>query len=245
MTRYWKIVQFTGSSNDVLELRIQKHLKDKISPVIVELRAGPKSYTYGGFVKALEHFYPDSTSDMEKNDLEQEDGDDDDDMEAFLNQCEENEYCHSCEVIPDPQDEGDFDGTPSNNNIDENELIALKGFIEALQEVRNSYQLEPGATKNEMGCDNNHISDEEQFASLLILSELRTINLFQQAAREIHHLLHFQSKQTNNNEGKYNHTKISTETETSNDVLLTDQISQLVKAYITIRHPYLDMSSRS
>ena len=107
-----------GSSNDVLELDIQHHLlgvttllkssKIKQQPKIDEqkenefcahhsnssmnvyLRTGPKSYTFGGFVKALEIcrcYICDYEDQQEKMSISYSD----DELEAFLDECDEDD----------------------------------------------------------------------------------------------------------------------------------------------------------
>mmetsp|Transcript_19343 Transcript_19343/g.56497 ORF Transcript_19343/g.56497 Transcript_19343/m.56497 type:complete len:443 (+) Transcript_19343:1867-3195(+) len=106
-------VEPDGSSNDVLELRLKNGggaaAAAKTLATVVELRAGPKSYSYGGFARAVEVFHPglrpssSVTSSMgetsrkkaggeeEMDDGDEEDGEGDDDMEAFLNGCDDEE----------------------------------------------------------------------------------------------------------------------------------------------------------
>ena len=123
-----------GSCNDIYEFvptRTTTSSNPKRS--IIVLRRGPKSYSYGGFVQALETFFPDhqtgknslpaSTDGMEQHDgndgmkeeqEEEEDVDDmEDDMEAFLNACDDEEEEHD----PELDDHDDHDqllyGEPS------------------------------------------------------------------------------------------------------------------------------------
>ena len=176
-------VEPDGSSNDVLEFKLpagkktmktrtvsrkRKITNDSTAPTnqdqrettTVSLRMGPKSYTYGSFVKALEWFFPRRDDDDDDNDemmmtcnssmrkrCDGEDStskNDQDGMDLFLNSCEneeedEDEYC---------ENGGNFDdlmygeiatlhfAKEEQIDIDEEDEEKLNIEIEALNKLR-------------------------------------------------------------------------------------------------------------
>eukprot|EP00985_Skeletonema_marinoi_P031318 scaffold37618_cov241-Skeletonema_marinoi.AAC.1 len=99
-------VEPDGSCNDVVEIE----LKEEAPPV--KLQRGPKSYTYGPFIKALKVFYDagndarrddddnytsnkhlqDESVNDDANDRGEEDDNDDGGLQAFLDDCGEDDY---------------------------------------------------------------------------------------------------------------------------------------------------------
>uniref|UniRef100_A0A7S0C7T6 Uncharacterized protein n=1 Tax=Proboscia inermis TaxID=420281 RepID=A0A7S0C7T6_9STRA len=117
------------SCNDVVEFKIEQPYEDP--SVTVELRAGPKSYTYGGFVKALECFL--------FNDEEQNDGGDDDEdgMEAFLEEEEDEEGFGMMYGTMDDEMEDDDD----MNQSTQAECTALEKLSVSLETARQGHAL--------------------------------------------------------------------------------------------------------
>merc|ERR1739846_21131 len=99
----------------------------------------------------------------------------------------------------------------------ESECKALELFEKKLKNAQNDYNL-----KNP---EQYFISSgqETYYSAVLIQSEMRTLRLFEEAAKRIRCRL-------------LNQTKV--DEFISNDELLVDQMNQLVTAYFTIRHPY-------
>ena len=185
----------------------------------MELRAGPKSYTYGGFVKALEYFYDrnnETQNDSSMNDKNTKE----DDMEAFLNQCddEDHNFDDDFDCYDDMPNSEQHDNDEENEEeMIESECKALELFEKKLKNAQNDYNL-----KNP---EQYFISSgqETYYSAVLIQSEMRTLRLFEEAAKRIRCRL-------------MNQTKV--DEFISNDELLVDQMNQLVTAYFTIRHPY-------
>ena len=225
-------VEPDGSSNDVLEFKLPRGTKtmktrtgskkrkisnDSTAPTsqdqqestfIVSLRMGPKSYTYGSFVKALEWFVP-----------HQDDGDDDgmmtcnssmhkrcdgdnstskndqDDMDEFLKLCEneeedEDEYC---------ENGGDFDdliygkiaascfAKEEQILIDEEDKEKLSIEIEALNKFRQElvttierYSLRRVPLQKGLNMDKlpSCQDSRKHFAAILCISEISTLCFF-------------------------------------------------------------------
>ena len=115
-----------GSSNDIFEWK----LPSEDNEVVVQLRTGPKSYTYGKFVQVLETFMMMATNnkvdDGQKNETKKADGvvndfdgahQEDNDMEASLNEEE-------AEAMPgedEEDDDNDIYGEMGDNAKNEDE----------------------------------------------------------------------------------------------------------------------------
>ena len=223
-----------GSSNDVVELS----LKD--DGQMVELRAGPKSYTYGKFARMLETFQ-ERDGNEEANNNEQEEVSGMDDMEAFLNQCDEEEEGDdgggddfdmmmygemNGEEGEDDEDEGDEDEEKEL----ESEFKALEGLSEALAKARERYTLKDNELQDALETTDG---SPKHFAAILIQSERRTIGLYQLAALKILHRL--KSMVTGSSPAAKDG-KVIEDNIFDPDDLLLKQVDELVSAYATIRH---------
>lgn len=204
-----------GSSNDIMEFMV----KSDCPPV--ELRAGPKSYTFGGFVKALETFHPN---------IEQQEGDDEDsgegDMEAFLNECDNEEH-------EDPFGEYDANGgddeeewndsTLSAEAIVKDELLALDSLRAAMEHAEKRYSLEGAELKSAL-------TEKEPFprhcAAILISSEKRTLRLHLRAIEII------KTQLEDNRVPRGGSQPVNTD-----EALVENQADDLARAFMTIRYP--------
>lgn len=237
-----------GSCNDVLEIT------NKYFPATIELRAGPKSYTFGGFARALEC--------CRENDGDGDDGaagsDDqsDDDMEAFLSTCEQDDgYCldgedeegsnmfstnlySSSDAGLDRLDEGNT-GTCTTTIM--KECKAIEKLAGSLKEIFNGYSLQKERLAIAVGNSSRHYKREYQ-AALLVLSEQRIIRCHSQA---IGLILDFLEAKLDGMRMRFNRSSISAPTfvERDDEILLSHQAKELMDAYLKIRHPGLNLSS--
>ena len=207
-------VEPDGSSNDVV-----KFIAKEGYPA-VELRAGPKAYTYGGFVRALAAFLDDGKAGAG-------DGRDiggtsyDDDMMSFINECDDEEQVGSLGMMYG----SNMDGAESDKGNDDHvsaesikdECAALERLSAALGKARESYSLKD--TDLQDGLDKKDFSPE-YCAAVLVNSERRTLQFFQLAAEKIRHLLEGANESISKNE---------------EDPMLA-QVDSLVAAYAAIRH---------
>ena len=213
----------TGSSNDVLEF-----CPNPPNGRIIELKRGPKAYTYGCFVKAIDYFLEESNFSDDSNNHNDivNDMDDnnkgfygatcvDDDMEAFLNACDENDYGEGEEeddecmmnLYGDGDSGGDCSGNMGigNNEYGDNEGIlilkeiqALSQFIIALEKTRQTYSsfftnIEDVEVENKSNSKsvtsgsstNLHEDSCKKYSAILVQSEMQTLYLYELAARLI------------------------------------------------------------
>ena len=169
-----------GSSNDVVEF------SPKNDGNIVELRRGPKSYTYGCFIKALEQFYDDNDTDGSSKYSEDESVDKTaNDMEAFLNECDENidkddDFGTMCFY---DRDNVDFPDNITGQNEDDEikqEIDAIHKFISSLKDSRERYKLNRFDADDVL--ESPTLSSKERYCAILIQSEMQTLYLYELAA---------------------------------------------------------------
>ena len=221
-----------GSSNDVVELS----LKD--DGQMVELRAGPKSYTYGKFARMMEMFQEtDGSEEANKNEQEEVSGMDD--MEAFLNQCDEEEkggdgggddFDMMMYGGMNGEEGEDDEGEGDEEEELESECKALERLSEALAKARERYSLKGNELQDAFENDDG---SPKHFAAILIQSELRTIGLYQLAALKILHRL---KSMVNGSSPAAKDGKVIEDNIIDPDDLLLKQVDELVSAYATIRH---------
>jgi hypothetical protein len=220
-----------GSSNDVVELSLKE------GGPMVELRAGPKSYTYGKFARMVEMFQ--EADGNEKANCEEGETSCADDVEAFLNQCDEEEE-------GDNGDDDDFDmmfygeinckdGEDDEDDEDEeknleSECKALEQLSEALTKTRERYSLKGKEMQDALEKTDGSRS---HFAAILVQSERRTIRLYQLAAIKI--LPRLKSMMTGSSQAAKGG-KATEDNANDPDGLLSKQVDELVSAYATIRH---------
>ena len=221
-----------GSSNDVVEIS----LKEGQPPV--ELRAGPKSYTYGKLARMVGMIQDkDGSAEGANGANEQEAGSEEDDMEAFLNQCDEEEAGDGNDVDDgfdmmmyggdDEMNDNEEDGDQEDEEkMMESECKALQEVSSALSEARERFSLKDEKLQDALQKTDN---SPEHFAAVLVQSERRTIQLYQLASEEIHGRL--KSMMTGSSTVGACDKKGD-----SIDDILVKQIDELVSAYATIRH---------
>ena len=142
-----------------------------------------------------------------------------DDMEAFLNQCDEDDDNYDdfdCyDDMPGSQ-QNDDDGEENEEEMIQSECKALELFEKKLNSAQNKYTLKNPEQYFIFS------GQEKYYSAVLIQSEMRTLRLFEEAAKRIRCRL-------------MNQTKV--DEFVSDDELLLDHVNQLVTAYFTIRHP--------
>ena len=218
-----------GSSNDILEFRAPGRS--------VSLRAGPKSYSYGGFVAALEEYFsteksasiPRSGNGNRGSSMERhEQSGISDDFEDFLNECENEEK--------DGDDYMDIYGGDDSGLAEEeddsygkedyqDEIHALQRFKVDLIKLSESYNskltsIQPG------------IASSELYSTILNISELRTIFFFARAIEKVQHLLHSQSKDNIEPDS----TNLDLVADPDDLALIDRQTGELANAFMSIRH---------
>lgn len=274
-----------GSSNDILELDVSSLLAlvIPISPVssdenrsttsnkleagseeVIDLRAGPKSYTYGGFVKALEKClrFVDDQNNTESNAPAR---DKFDDIDSFLNECEEDEE-DDFEWDRNDEDGEGFDNfyaadsiggegsddyfqsgnNPSNLVNNQNEYKALCALKNALEYATKVYVLAGSSLDSSS-------SEKQKMATLLVLSEKRTISLYLYAIDMILNDMNQHEKDKTklsniNNNDATNHCSSESpmDAQTSEDNrMIRTQAEELKKVYLQIRHPQIFATLRN
>ena len=198
-----------GSSNDVLEFS-----SDGMG--VVNLRTGPKSYTYGGLVSALEQVS--ITVHGEDHEEEEEEGDD---MDNFLNEDEASEEIG--DIYGDEMDQVDDEGENDTGTI-QREIEALRTFRDYLEKRMEAYTRK-GTELNE------HLALPEitrrYFSALLLQSEQRTIYFFILATMKIESLLE---------KREVSEPKQSALIDKEDLELIETQTEELAKAFMKIRH---------
>jgi hypothetical protein len=223
-----------GSSNDVLEFSPD-------GKTTVQLRTGPRSYTYGPFVKALECLYPTASPPVAVAEASPRDQKDEeeappvDDVEAFLNECEQ-------------QEEGDrgFDwdaetAAVGDTGLDEGnvepELDALAALRTKLIEVAKGYECHEERLRNNKARPTIEHKSPEYYTAILLRSELRTLQFYVQAVDAITSKLLSAKRPAPEDKSPFACLADPLE---SNDVsLIEKQVEELATAYMRIRHSSL------
>jgi hypothetical protein len=161
-----------GSSNNVYEFCVDGTAGSASN--IIRLRLGPKSYTYGPLVQILEAVGP--RDDQVSVDMGfDEAGDDgpDDDMDAFLNECEEEGDDPGMGMYGDGEN-GDDDDEGDAEAQKQFDRQALQAFREQLDSLLQAYSPED-------------VSSEEaatpayQYSKILVESEQKILHFYRKA----------------------------------------------------------------
>eukprot|EP00986_Skeletonema_menzelii_P016828 scaffold16098_cov80-Skeletonema_menzelii.AAC.2 len=229
-----------GSCNDVVEIE----LKEEGPPV--KLQRGPKSYTYGQFIKALELFHDagsDGRRDLQDDSLRDggRDGDDGG-LEAFLDDCDDEED------YEDDEDEGgvELDGMMYNSTtfgdsdlLDGSFRSSSSTKAEGMtKELRALEALHSSLKQAVERCESNSLirrsvgervcpTAEDEYCVMLIKSEMQTISFYTKATEMIHSKLSKSLSQVNSLvDSKF-------------EIIGMDRehINDLVEAFMTIRYP--------
>ena len=269
----------SGSCNDILEVEI------KANEPPVKLQRGPKSYSYGPFVKALElcRDTADGNKPTDDTDPSIEDGKyraeidgndgeritiDDGGLEAFLDSCG-NSSCDDDDVDVDDDGDGD-DGsargddfgdclyqTPTSSSIAQtdrpartammSDIHAIDALREKLKNVRTglvSNTLHHGESRSDNMPDeddgNNgtgiiHFTVEDKYCSILISSEIQTVDFYLAVSIEVRRRL---VERLPGSGGLAVIGKVELEDNVCvGDEALRDQITALANTFLSIRYP--------
>lgn len=217
-----------GSSNDILEFRANSSLQGASShSKSISLRAGPKSYTYGGFVAALEDYFASEGGEGHGSSIEgHEQTETPNDFEDFLNECENEE-----------EDDDDYMGLYGDGDTDlaagddsakedyQDEIEALKRFRLNLVKLSEAYNSECLSIRS-------GVASSELYSKILCMSELRTIFFFVQAIDKVQHLLLVEA----NEDMKSEHKALDIVTDPDDLDMIDKQTSELASAFMSIRH---------
>jgi hypothetical protein len=214
-----------GSSNDVLEFTV-KDKEGTFESTILYLRMGPKSYTYGYLIKALEFFRPQNQN--TDNDDERGEEEDQDDMEAFLAGGDDNDNDDDDDIDLYGDTESPAEESHEQDAKDEatNDLAALSIFEQALQEKLKQYKLDDATLSKRIAEEK---TGPEYYSAILLHSEKKTLRFFLTAVRKITNMLQPEAPRQPLNAALHGYA--------ANDLdLMESQADELAKAYITIRH---------
>lgn len=209
-------VEPDGSCNDTLEFQIEE--RNDLPPIV--LRVGPKSYTYGCLARAVESFYPSASGSYMPGGCGLHDKSDADDMEDFLNACDNEDDGNELELYGGSPEE-DEESTGSGKEDADLDMKALFLFQQALENRLARY------TETTTHSDD---APREYFASILLQSEQRTLRFYATVAEKLGEILSKKDSVTFENPSK----PLS-----DASALIESQTNQLVQAFIRIRHDNL------
>lgn len=186
----------------------------------IPIRTGPKSYSFGAMSRLLE------ACEVQNEGCDgHQASDENDDMEAFLNECDEAE-----------DEEFDWDDAGNDETAggdDEDEVKAQIATIQtlegALENARKRYTLNNEGTLHSMV--NEPATSPKDFASILIHSEVRAIMFYQLCCLRIRENL---SKTTLKDQVDLS--LICSETDRER---LEKQATELSEAFVKIRFPFI------
>jgi hypothetical protein len=271
----------SGSCNDILEVEIRRNQPP------VKLQRGPKSYSYGPFVRALElcrdiagenepmdDTDPSSGVGKDRAKVDGVDGElmtiDDGGLEAYLDSCG-NSSCDEDDVAEDGDGDdvgagGDDFGdslycAPINSNVartGRSALTSMMGDIHAIDALSKILQnVRTGLLSNSLakllhregrsdnGTDeedgNNgtgiiHFTVEDRYCSILIRSEIQTVNFYLALASEVRRRL--VERLPGGSEGRTVIGKVEMEDDMcAGEEALSDQITATANTFMSIRYP--------
>lgn len=214
-------VEPDGSSNDLFEFEPIAGREG----ACVQLQTGPKAYTFGKFVKALEYFYPATREEGVSDDSELRNKND---LEAFLNECDE-EGGNDVDLHESSVEGADDRNVADHRENMQVEIDALSRFEARLLEVARGYCM----SGTEVSMSKAVPAPTPKFyAALLIHSELRTIWFFLLAIRGIKKSLH----KTSDPEA-FDTPGSMIDLHPDDLKMINEQVQELVDAYVRIRHP--------
>ncbi len=244
-----------GSSNDILEFRPLSTVKGDVGSDslgrfggnCMSLRAGPKSYSYGGFVAALEEYFDSEKSTSipgngnDRNDAlhdssieNKEENGMPSDFEDFLNGCENEE--EEGEDFMDLYDGGNTqpESETGDTSAEKNEIEALKRFKLDLIKLSQGYNECNGADSSTSMDTNPGITSSKLYSMILSISELRTIFFFLRTIDKVLGLLHAET----NEEKKSKYATIDVFTDADDLDMIDKQTDELAKTFMSIRHGF-------
>jgi len=246
-----------GSSNDILEFCAVSTLggndcnysTGRCSGKSTSLRAGPKSYSYGGFAATLEAYFCTKNSTLmlrngdEKNNInsvlsleEYEQNESPQDFEDFLIQCEnEDEYCDDFVDLYEYKnseskvvDENHF----STEKIYRDEIEALHRFKIDLIKLARGYNTYKGADISTLASIKPGFTCSQLYSTILSMSELRNIYFFVRTIDKVQNLLFAKAKDERNPEDS----AMDVVTDPEDLDMIDKQTDDLANTYMSIRH---------
>jgi hypothetical protein len=248
-----------GSSNDILEFRA--HLtnfssndsddsNERCRGKSISLRAGPKSYSYGGFVAALEEYFSvqKSTSMLgnenetnDKNDIDlsmEETGQSGtaDDFEDFMNECKnEDDDSDTFEDLYEGRNsESAAEDQFNTEKIYRDEMEALKKFKLDLIELSKGYNYFQNTDISTSTSVKPGFESLQLYSTILSMSELRTIYFFVRFIEKVEDLLCSKAQ----NEKKQERSVLNIIKDEEDLVMIDKQTDELAKTYMSIRHGF-------
>mmetsp|Transcript_30170 Transcript_30170/g.46010 ORF Transcript_30170/g.46010 Transcript_30170/m.46010 type:complete len:474 (-) Transcript_30170:5308-6729(-) len=162
-----KNLEKDGSSNDVVEIK----LKNGCS--IIELRTGPKSYSFGCFSRAVEQFHAEDDKEIDL-------GGPPADFEEFINDCE-----GDFEDFEMEENDMEEDEEVQEKNDIEAEIVAIRKLESALAQILSKYRLKGSELENLLEDDTTRFQLQKKYAAILIHTELRTIQFYRLSCRRV------------------------------------------------------------
>eukprot|EP00977_Amphora_coffeiformis_P008785 scaffold1992_cov187-Amphora_coffeaeformis.AAC.3 len=184
-------VEPDGSSNNVYEFK-----PTPSSSTAITLRMGPKSYTYGPLVQVVEALgSPGADRQGAGNDGDDDDDDDGpedggpDDMEAFLNECEDegddeesgcgDECVYTQPLVDDGEEDNGADNDGAVKEQKRFDCLALENFYKQLASLLQTYTV---VKPPPLGDDT---TTRLQYAKLLVGSEQEILRFYQFMVAEL------------------------------------------------------------
>mmetsp|Transcript_12788 Transcript_12788/g.14891 ORF Transcript_12788/g.14891 Transcript_12788/m.14891 type:complete len:551 (+) Transcript_12788:62-1714(+) len=228
-----------GSSNDIMYFEVK-------SNVIVQLRRGGKSYTYGSLVKVLESYINEDNDTSISNCGSEELG-----MEDFLNACEqENDDFNDVTGLYDSEirvQSPDFINSSSNNDNDiDIEIQAIDAFILAIHKARDKYKYKWNKENLHKALKSENMQSSEHFSALLVYSEIQTLDFYEMSVRLIQYVLEkkkpevpcFQAEYLSllKEDKRYEYIDLKEKYGEVEGELVEKQVVELVNTFLQIRH---------
>jgi SET domain len=239
-------VEPDGSSNDTYELM----LGPAVARRVVTLRAGPKEYSYGALVNALDAVVDAFQLSTPQEQPEHIARSKVDDMETFLDECDgdvdEPADATSIRSLDedDDSDVGDSDSEPESSSgaALHLEMRSLKDLGACLEEARSKYTIRADDVlhlcREKMGITKQH------HAAVLVQSEQRTLYFYQRA---VHRILSTMANALLDRAPSHGSPRQPTPTSppewmtVSDAALIDDQVEALAQVFFRIRHATLDL----
>jgi len=238
-----------GSSNDFLEFQVgtDHEKKDESERKTIVLRAGPKSYSYGGFAATLEEYFEGQpTNKADGNDEISSKGQENetlahDDFEAFMHECDNENDCIEDGEEGDGftdlygSEVGESEGTlEAQETSCTEEIEALERFKLDLIKLSKGYNKYKDADIQTIFSAMSEPKLSQRYSTILSLSELRTIYFFLRSIEKVQDLLRSHTH-TNTKQSSGSFT-LDIGIDQEDLELIDTQTNDLAKAYMAIRH---------
>ncbi|CAB9522451.1 expressed unknown protein [Seminavis robusta] len=216
-----------GSANDFLEVSVGKSTETNTT---VKLQAGPKAYSFHGFINALDSFIEAPTVAREK----EEGGEDDFDAnEKEFERWDMDLMASSGDGEEDEDEQAEIeDMKKQEEQAVDRYLKALVSFENRMQELRSAYHLKG---KELVDALNAPLADpNKRHAVLLIQSEQRTIYFVLCVIHRLHSLLRKTGESTGRTITAPDGSLVGSDEDKK---ILEDQAKEVSSAFLSIRLP--------